>query len=175
MSAAASSVTALMEAQVSTQGPTLVRVSFDVSVIIVSFNTCEVLRQCLQSVLDNAIGLQAEIIVVDNASTDGSPEMVEEEFPTVRLMRSPHNLGFAAGNNRALKIAQGRYFVLLNSDAFFAPGALALAIRHMDETPECGLGGCRLIGRDGSPQPSAIPMRRDGCNTPKRNSLSNCG
>jgi len=145
------SATELMEAQATAQP----RVALDVSVIVVSFNTREILRQCLQSVVENTNGLEAEIIVVDNGSTDGSAEMVEEEFPRARLHRSTHNLGFAGANNLALESAQGRYFVLLNSDAFLAPGALALAIRHMDETPECGLGGCRLIGRDGSPQPSS--------------------
>ena len=93
--------------------------------------------------------------MVDNASSDGSPEMVEREFPQVRLLRSTVNLGFGAANNLALAQATGRYFVLLNSDAFFAPGALAVAMRHMDETPDCGLGGCRLVGRDGASQPSS--------------------
>ena len=127
----------------------------DVSVIIVSFNTREVLRQCLQSVLDDANGLAVEIIVVDNASTDGSPEMVELDFPQVVVVRSEINLGFGEGNNVALRQARGRYFVLLNSDAFFVKGALALAIQHMDDNPSVGLGGCRLIGRDGSSQPSS--------------------
>jgi len=127
----------------------------DVSVIIVSFNTREVLRQCLQSVLDDADGLTAEILVVDNASTDGSPEMVEQDFPQIVVIRSEINLGFGEGNNVALRIARGRYFVLLNSDAFFVKGALPLAIRHMDENPSVGLGGCRLIGRDGDSQPSS--------------------
>jgi GT2 family glycosyltransferase len=127
----------------------------DVSVIIVSFNTREVLRQGLQSVLDDSDGLDAEIIVVDNASTDGSPEMVEQEFPNVSVLRSQINLGFGEGNNVALRQARGRYFVLLNSDAFFVPGSLPRAIRHMDDHPEVGLGGCRLIGRDGSSQPSS--------------------
>ena len=127
----------------------------DVSVIIVSFNTREVLRQCLQSVLEDASGLIAEIFVVDNASTDGSIEMIKQEFPDVRLLRSEINLGFGEGNNVALREARGRYFVLLNSDAFFVKGALPLAIQHMDESPSVGLGGCRLIGRDGLSQPSA--------------------
>ena len=129
--------------------------TFDVSVIIVSFNTREVLRQCLQSVLADASGLKAEIIVVDNASTDGSPEMVEQDFPQVIVVRSQINLGFGEGNNVALRMARGRYFVLLNSDAFFVKGSLPLAIRHMDENPAVGLGGCRLIGRDGESQPSS--------------------
>ena len=127
----------------------------DVSVIIVSFNTREVLRQCLQSVLEDASGLIAEIFVVDNASTDGSIEMIKQEFPDVRLLRSEINLGFGEGNNVALREARGRYFVLLNSDAFFVKGALPLAIQHMDESPSVGLGGCRLIGRDGLSKPSA--------------------
>jgi GT2 family glycosyltransferase len=135
--------------------PALRGVAFDVSVVIVSFNTREVLRQCLESVFDNAKELQAEVIVLDNASTDGSPEMIEQDFPQVRLIRSTVNLGFGAANNVALQQARGRYFVLLNSDAFFAKGALALAIRHMEESPEVGLGGCKLIGRDGSWQPSS--------------------
>ena len=137
------------------QAPALPGVGFDVSVLIVSFNTREVLRQCLQSVFDNADGLRAEVIVVDNASGDGSPEMIEQDFPEVRLIRSAVNLGFAAANNVAMQEAHGRYFVLLNSDAFFAKGALALALRHMEEAPEVGLGGCKLIGRDGSWQPSS--------------------
>jgi len=127
----------------------------DVSIIIVSFNTREVLRQCLQSVLDDAAGLAIEIIVVDNASSDGSPEMIERDFPQAVLVRSPVNLGFGEGNNVALRLARGRYFVLLNSDAFFVKGSLPRAIQHMDDSPSVGLGGCRLIGRDGSWQPSS--------------------
>lgn len=127
----------------------------DASVIIVSFNTREVLRQSLQSVLDDSDGLDIEILVVDNCSTDGSPEMVEQDFPQVVLIRSEINLGFGEGNNVALRRARGRYFVLLNSDAFFVKGALRLAIQHMDENPAVGLGGCRLIGRDGVSQPSS--------------------
>lgn len=127
---------------------------FDVSIIIVSFNTREVLQECLASVERETASLRAEVLVVDNSSTDGSPEMVERDFPAVRLMRSRVNLGFGAANNLALEVAEGRYFVLLNSDAFFEPGALELAVRHMDSTPACGLGGSRLVGRDGSWQPS---------------------
>ncbi len=128
---------------------------YDISIIIVSYNTREVLRQCLYSVIEESKSIAAEILVVDNASTDGSAEMISAEFPQVLLLRSEVNLGFGAANNVALEIARGRYFVLLNSDAFFTSGALGRAIRHMDETPECGLGGSRLIGRDGSAQPSS--------------------
>ena len=129
--------------------------TLDLSIVIVSFNTRDVLRECLHSVVTEAGTLRTEILVVDNASTDGSPQMVEREFPSVRLLRSHTNLGFGAANNLAMLEAAGRYFVLLNSDAFLAPGSLALAFRHMEDTPACALGGCRLIGRDGSWQPSS--------------------
>ncbi len=128
---------------------------FDVSIIIVSYNTREVLRECILSVLKEVKDFAVEILVVDNASSDGSPEMIDAEFPEVHLLRSETNLGFGAANNLALAIGRGRYFVLLNSDAFFTSGALGRAIRHMDETPDCALGGSRLVGRDGSAQPSS--------------------
>jgi GT2 family glycosyltransferase len=127
----------------------------DLSIIIVSFNTREVLRECLQSVRRESSGLRFEVLVVDNNSSDGSPEMVEDEFPEVHLLRSQVNLGFGPANNLALQSAQGRFVVLLNSDAFLCPGTLALALRHMEEQPEAGLGGARLVGRDFSWQPSA--------------------
>jgi len=127
----------------------------DVSIIIVSFNTRDLLRQCLNSVIEEASSLRSEIIVVENASTDGSAEMVEREFAEVQLIRSEVNLGFGNANNVALEQASGRYFVLLNSDAFLAPGALALALRHMDAHPDCALGGALLVSRDGTWQPSA--------------------
>jgi GT2 family glycosyltransferase len=128
---------------------------YDASIIIVSFNTREVLRECLDSVVRESAALRVQILVVDNNSADGSIAMVEHDCPQVQLIRSPVNLGFGAANNVALTMATGQYFVLLNSDAFFQPGALSLAIGHMDSSPECGLGGGLLIGRDGSQQPSS--------------------
>jgi GT2 family glycosyltransferase len=128
---------------------------YEVSIVIVSFNTRETLRDCLHSVLAESKDLTVEILVVDNNSSDGSPEMVEQSFPQVRLFRAGGNLGFGAANNVALLQARGRYFVLLNSDAFLQPGALQTSIRHMDEDPACGLAGGRLTGRDGRLQPSS--------------------
>jgi GT2 family glycosyltransferase len=134
---------------------------FDVSVIVVSFNTQAMLRQCLQSVLAECSrhALAAEILVVDNASSDGSADMVDHEFSAsaapVRLIRSDVNLGFGVANNVAFEAASGRYLVLLNSDAFFHPGGLRLALEHMDANPAAGIGGGRLVGRNGEAQPSA--------------------
>jgi len=129
--------------------------AFDISIIIVSFNTRDVLRECLQSVERESAGLRVEVLIVDNHSSDGSPEMIESDFPRVRLFRSEVNLGFASANNVALEVACGRYSVLLNSDAFLCPNALALAVQHMDQHPSVGLAGARLVGRDYSWQPSA--------------------
>jgi GT2 family glycosyltransferase len=137
---------------------------FDASVIAISFNTRDLLRECLKSIQDEfsrlPAGLSAEVLVVDNASGDGSAEMVESEFCAsaipVRLIRSAVNLGFGAANNLAIAAAQGRYPVLLNSDAFLHPGALARAIAHMDADPSAGIGTARQVSRDGAPQPSAL-------------------
>lgn len=125
------------------------------SVVIVSFNTRDLLRDCLTALARETDGLDIEILLVDNVSRDGSAEMVALEFPLVKLIRSGVNLGFAAANNRAFSQAIGRYVVLLNSDAFLREGALHRAIRHMEHEPEVGIGGAKLVGRDGSWQPSA--------------------
>ena len=128
---------------------------FDVTVVIVSFNTRDVLRECLQSVFRETGSLRVQVIVVDNASTDGSPAMVTQEFQDVLLIRSEINLGFGPANNLGIRSAGGRYLVLLNSDAFLTKGSLERSVAHMDTNPGVGLGGGRLIGRDGSWQPSA--------------------
>jgi hypothetical protein len=143
----------------------LIRPSYEyaVSVIVISFNTRDLLRECLTSLRDECarlpVGSTAEILVVDNASSDGSADMVAVEFSgsgvTVRLIRSEVNLGFGVANNRAIEAARGRYLVLLNSDAFFHPGALACALAHMEADPSAGIGGARLVGRDSAWQPSA--------------------
>jgi GT2 family glycosyltransferase len=127
----------------------------DISVIIVSFNTCNILRRCLQTLLKKASAVQFETIVVDNASQDDSADMVEREFPQVTLIRSPINLGFAAANNLAFQQATGEFIVLLNSDAFLTEEALSLSLQLMRDNPNIGIGGARLIGRDNSWQPSA--------------------
>jgi GT2 family glycosyltransferase len=127
----------------------------DVSVLIVSYNTRDILRQCLETVRAETGSLQVETIVIDNASRDGSPEMVVAEFPEVLVIQTGANLGFAGANNVGIEKARGRYCVLLNSDAFLCQDALAVAVRLMDANPGAGIGGARLVGRDGESQPSA--------------------
>ena len=127
----------------------------EVSVVIVSFNTRDLLRECLQSLAVEAAGIDHEVIVVDNASRDESAQMVAAEFPQARLLASSVNLGFAAANNRAFALARGQFVVLLNSDAFLKPGALQQAVALMKAHSKMGVGGGRLVGRDGEWQPSA--------------------
>ncbi len=127
----------------------------DVSIVIVSFNTRELTRKCLKSVAAYAADIAHEVIVVDNASQDGSGDMVETEFPRVRLIRMPENRGFAGGNNPGIRKASGRYVLLLNSDAFLNQGALKNTVAFMDRHPRIGILGCKLTNPDGSLQPSA--------------------
>ena len=129
--------------------------TYDASVVVVSFNTRDLLRACLELVQREAKGLRIEALIVDNNSIDGSAEMVEKDFPDFRIIHSAVNLGFGAANNLAIKSARGRYLILLNSDAFLQPGALKLAIEHMDQQPKAALGGARLLSQDDSFQPSA--------------------
>ncbi len=127
----------------------------EASLIMLSFNTIELLRQSLSQLIDAAREIDAEIIVVDNASHDGSADMVEREFPQVKLIRAPMNLGFAGGNNLGAKHARGDYLILVNSDAFIQPGSLARGLDRMRQQPRVGLAGGLLIGKDGQPEPSA--------------------
>ncbi len=169
--------------------------NMDVSVVIVSFNTKELLRDCLESltravrpngkiILPNVearrsegsdrstrgwtwggqwMGSErerveqeyadkpsAEVIVVDNASTDGSVEMVRKEFPWVRIIRSQQNLGFAKANNRAIRKSRGRYVLLLNPDTIVYPKTMAVMVRYMDKYRRVGASTCRVELPDGT-------------------------
>lgn len=126
------------------------------SIIIVSWNVRNLLRVCLQSLLDDvaAVGLAAEILVVDSASADGTPQMVAAEFPSVRLLAQSDNVGFARGNNLGLAAARGAYLLLLNPDTQVRPGALAHLLTYLHANPEVGLVGPQLLNPDGSLQSS---------------------
>ena len=125
---------------------------FDLSIIIVSWNTRDVLRKCLQSVALRLEALHAEVFVVDNASHDGSPEMVQEEFPHFHLIKNSTNVGFAAANNQALALATGKYTLLLNPDTVIHGSVLRHSWRYMEEHPGVGALGCRVLNADGSVQ-----------------------
>lgn len=130
----------------------------DLSIIIVSWNTCDLLESCLKSVFDTMQGENFEVIVVDNASKDNSVEMVQRLFSKVKLIRNQENVGFARANNQALQESSGRYVLLLNSDAFLRDGCIEQMIRMMDESPDIGIAGANLISVDGQPQVSHGPL-----------------
>jgi GT2 family glycosyltransferase len=134
----------------------------DLSVIIVNWNTRELLQHCLQSVRDTAVGLSLELLVVDNASVDGSVAMVRENFPFVHVIANTENRGFARANNQAIERAQGRHLLLLNSDTEVRPGALRILWEFMEGHPQAGAAGARLLNADGTLQPSCHPMLTPG-------------
>jgi N-acetylglucosaminyl-diphospho-decaprenol L-rhamnosyltransferase len=164
-------------------------VGTDVSVVIVNWNTRDLLARCLQSVgqsgrvdpahpatpprarsavAENAgrstgnAGWSTEVFVVDNGSADGSAQMVRERFPWVHLIQNDQNIGFAAANNQALREARSRYLLLLNSDTEVRRGALRTLVDFMDAHPRAGAAGARLVSVGGSLQSSCHPMLTPG-------------
>ncbi len=145
----------------------------DLSILIVNWNTRDLLTQCLQSLQDTAdrrpekphengvlsySSYRAEIIVVDNASADKSASVVRERFPWAQLIENTRNVGFAPANNQAFQRSTGRYIELLNSDTLVHAQAIETLIAFMDERQQCGAGGACLLNADGSLQPSCQPM-----------------
>lgn len=126
----------------------------DLSIIIVNWNTRDLLSRCLNAIYSNLDEVVAEVLVVDNASTDGSQAFLRLEYPQVRLIQNDANVGFAAANNAGMQEAKGRYYLLLNTDTFVHPGAVESLVRFMDEHQDAGAGGCRLYYADGSLQRS---------------------
>jgi GT2 family glycosyltransferase len=120
-----------------------------VSVIIVSWNARHYLEKCLKSLADASPACVGEVIVADNASADGSAEMVERDFPDCKLIRTGANLGFARANNVAMSRATGSLFALVNSDALVHPGCLETLVAHLQAHPQVGLVGPRVKGGDG--------------------------
>lgn len=125
----------------------------DISVVIVNWNTLGLLRDVLQSVYATlAPQITAQLIVIDNASTDGSADMVAAEFPHCVLIRNSANRGFAAANNQGFALATGRHILLLNSDTIVLGDVLAASLRYLDANPAVGAMGCRVLNLDRSMQ-----------------------
>ncbi len=124
----------------------------DLSVCILTWNARELLEKALESVLAERDALELEVLVVDNASSDGTSEYVRSNFPQVQLISNRSNRGFAAGNNQALLAASGRYLLLLNPDTVVHPGAFKALLEYMDAHPEAGIAGPKLLNADGSLQ-----------------------
>ena len=119
------------------------------AVIVVSWNTRELLAECLASVVETACGLDVQIVVVDNGSSDGSREMLRAQFPAVRLIANAENVGFARANNQAIDATDAPYVLMLNSDAALCPGALAHLLTCI-AAPRAGLVGAQLRYPDGA-------------------------
>lgn len=120
----------------------------NVSIIVVNWNTKSLLQDCLTSVYKQSRGIDFEIIVVDNGSTDGSKEMIRNDFPKVVLIENTKNRGFAAANNQGMAIAKGRYVLLLNSDTVVLDNCIADIISFADTHPRAGVIGCRVLNSD---------------------------
>jgi GT2 family glycosyltransferase len=121
---------------------------------VVSYRTPDLLRTCLSAIAAERARVALEIFVVDNASRDGSVELVRTEFPWVNLIQNDVNRGFGAAHNQALRVAKGRYWLVLNSDTVPAPGSLRQLLDFMDANPDVGASGPRLRYPDGSVQSS---------------------
>jgi GT2 family glycosyltransferase len=126
----------------------------DLSVVIVTRNTRELLHACLESIASLSDAVTWEVVVVDNASTDGSIELLRRSYPNTRLICNKSNTGYALANNQGLAVSTGRYLLLLNSDTVVQPGALARLVEFMDTHPEAGACGPLLRYPDGQLQRS---------------------
>jgi O-antigen biosynthesis protein len=121
----------------------------DLSVIIVSFNVRDYLRQCLNSVKSAMDSIDCEIFVVDNNSEDGTISMIKDEFPDIRLIINSVNCGFSAANNQAIRISGGRYVLLLNPDTIVEKNTFVACINFLDNHPDGGVLGVRMVNGDG--------------------------
>jgi N-acetylglucosaminyl-diphospho-decaprenol L-rhamnosyltransferase len=127
----------------------------DVSVILVNYNTANLLPRAIGALSDASRNLRVQTIIVDNASRDGSVALIRSQFPECSLIANKNNVGFGRANNQALPLVKGRYVLLLNTDAFVGADSLEKTIAYMDGHPKCGILGVRLTGEDGTVQPSA--------------------
>jgi len=122
----------------------------DLTIVIVNYNTCKLTCDAIRSVLESITSFRYEVIVVDNDSSDDSVETIFRNFPEVILIRNDQNVGFARANNQAIRIAQGRYILLLNSDTVIQPDTLQIMVSYMEQNPEVGASGCKVVLPDGS-------------------------
>jgi O-antigen biosynthesis protein len=136
----------------------------NLSVIIVSFNACEVLKQCLLRAEKAAENIDCEIFVVDNNSSDGSGDMVRRDFPDIRLILNDTNSGFAAANNKAIRQATGQFILLLNPDAFVEKDTFSKCLDFMNAHTDAGAMGVKMVNGKGI----YLPESKRGFPTPGR-------
>ena len=129
------------------------------SIVIVNYNVKYFLEQCLLSVLKAARGIETEVIVVDNNSSDGSVDYIRSRFPTVTVIANKNNPGFSKGNNQAIAIAKGEYVLILNPDTVVAEDTLEICIRFMESHADAGAVGVRMIDSEPLIPIQCIPIR----------------
>lgn len=122
--------------------------------LVVNYNTGHLLNESIGALRRAAAGMKVQASIIDNASRDGSQQDLKDNFPDCDVVLNPGNVGFGRANNQMLKLARGRYVLLLNTDAFVGPDALTKTLAYMDDHPDCGVLGVKLVGRDGTLQPS---------------------
>jgi GT2 family glycosyltransferase len=126
----------------------------DLSVVILTYNTCDLALNCIDSVIKASEELDVEIIVSDNGSTDGTLKAIRDRFPNVIIIENKENLGFSGGNNRGIVISTGRHILVLNPDTVVREDALKMTMEYVENHPECGMVGCRVLHPDGRVQRS---------------------
>lgn len=126
------------------------KLAMDVSIVILNYRSKGLVRQCVKTIRLYGTACSHEIIVVDNDSNDGVGEMLRQRYPDVLFLAAPANVGYAAGNNLGIRAARGRYVLIMNPDITVRPGSIDALVRHMDESPEIGVLGPRLVHPDGS-------------------------
>jgi len=124
----------------------------DLSIIIVNYNVKEFIQNLLESIKSASKGLKTEVIIVDNASDDGSIDLIRHKYPEVTLIENSRNLGFSRANNLGLKIARGKYLLLLNPDTLVKEDTFEKMILFFESTPDAGMAGCKLLNTDGTLQ-----------------------
>lgn len=122
----------------------------ELSICLLGINAEEVLRGCIRSIHSSGLTVPYEIIYVDNASTDGTRKMLERDFPTVRTVWNKQNLGYAQGNNQAIRMTSSRYVLLLNPDTLVEPGSISGLMGYMNSHPQTGIAGPKVLNSDGS-------------------------
>jgi O-antigen biosynthesis protein len=125
-----------------------------ISIIIVSWNTKDLLNKCLRSIYDSTGDLELEVFVIDNNSGDGSVEMVKKSFPQVKLIANDNNVGFGRANNQGIDQSTGDYILILNPDTELEKDTLEKSVKFMKENSDCGIVGPKMTFKDGGFQPS---------------------
>ena len=145
-----------VEGEVTTGGKDHPLRPVDASILIVAWNAERFIKECLAMIEAGTGDLSTEIVVVDNASSDGTGEIVQRDFPSVHLIQNETNLGFAKGNNVGISFCRGRYIYLINPDVSVPPECIPALFRYMELNPDVGIVGPRLLGPDGRPGRSTM-------------------